>query len=140
MIWSQNGEIELTRHDHSEKPELLQVDKDSGAIRCWQFFSITTKVGCTVYLCESIFLSFYKQQMKVRSVPLSHRTIDININFPLPDVESRRNFISRIFGGDEDKDEENDNKNEENDKDNKRKENDNENDEDGNKQHNTIDD
>ena len=49
--------------------------------------------------------------MKIQSVPFSHRTIDMNIDFSLPDVESGRNFISRIFGGNEDKDEENDNKN-----------------------------
>ena len=93
MVWSQNAEIELTRHDHSEKPELLQIDKDSGAIRCWQFFSITIKVGCTVYLCESIFSSFYEQRMKAQSAPFSHRIFDINIDFRLPN--SGRNFISR---------------------------------------------
>ena len=104
------------------KSELLQVDTDSGAIRCWQFFSITIKVGCTVYLCESILLSFHEQRMEIQSVPFSHRTIDINIDFPLPKVDSGRNFISRIFEGDEDKNEENRKKIELSDKANKSKE------------------
>ena len=59
--------------------------------------------------------------MKAQSAPFSHRIIDINIDFPLPMVDSGRNFISRNFGGDEDKDEENDNKNEESNKDNESK-------------------